>query len=139
MTKRAFRAATTEQPSYPRLADLEAGALRRWGLVAAGGLLIGGAACTRAAGEPAGKHAATKAEKAGPSAPTPPPTAGVPWPPRVTVDAGAPDARPAQTTKAEASKSAAKAGREPSSRDRTRVITAGKPRAPRLPEPKPGK
>src|SRR5512140_609601 len=99
MKKRAFRAATTKQPSYPRLADLEPGALRRWGLVAAGGLLIGGAACTRAAGEPAGKNAATKAEKAGPSAPTHPPTAGVPWPPRVTADAGAPDARPVEAAK----------------------------------------
>jgi hypothetical protein len=136
MTKRAFRPVKTRQPSYPPLAELEAGALRRWGLVAAGGLLIGGVACTRAAGEPAGKHAATKAEKAGPSAPTPPPTAGVPWPPRVTVDAGAPDTRPAQAVKVAPPKHEMEGDRPYVERPR---VMMGKPTAPRLEQRKPGK
>jgi hypothetical protein len=53
MSKKSFRARKTGGPDYPRLADLEAGTLRRWGLAAVGGLLIGGSACarTRTAGE----------------------------------------------------------------------------------------
>jgi len=80
MAKKSFRRQPEKGPSYPRLVDLQPGFLRRWGLVAAGGLLIGVGACR--------KH--------------PEPTAGVAMPERLNeellrqahaalkVDAGAP-------------------------------------------------
>jgi hypothetical protein len=53
MSKKSFRARKNSGPDYPRLADLDSGGLRRWGLAAVGGLLIGGSACkqTPVAGE----------------------------------------------------------------------------------------
>jgi hypothetical protein len=52
MTKKAFRPRQAPSAAYPRLVELAAPALRRWGLVAIGGVLLGGVACTRTAGAP---------------------------------------------------------------------------------------
>jgi hypothetical protein len=130
MTKRSFRATKTKQPSYPRLVDLEAGALRRWGLAAVGGLLIGNAACTRTTGAPTAKPAENKAEKASESTASEPPHGGIVPVQRIaSVDAGAPDTRPIEATKAEPREPAVKA---PVDRPRDRVPVAGKIRPQRL-------
>ncbi len=47
MTKKSFRPQRVEPAAYPRLIDLAPSLLRRWGLVALGGLLIGMPACDR--------------------------------------------------------------------------------------------
>jgi hypothetical protein len=52
MAKKSFRARKADGPNYPKLTDLQPGALRRWGLAAVGGLLIGGGGCTRTSGVP---------------------------------------------------------------------------------------
>ena len=52
MKKKSFRERKTGGPQYPRLKDVNAGALKKWGLAAVGGLLLGGVACTRNAGAP---------------------------------------------------------------------------------------
>jgi hypothetical protein len=51
MAKQSFRARQAQGPKYPRLADLETVTLRKWGLTALGGLLLGSAACNRPTGE----------------------------------------------------------------------------------------
>jgi hypothetical protein len=52
MKKKAFRERKAEGPKYPRFGDLNSGALRKWGLAAVGGLLLGSAACTRTTSVP---------------------------------------------------------------------------------------
>jgi hypothetical protein len=82
MAKKSFRVQETKAPSYPRLVELQPGALRRWGLAAVGGLLIGGGACKRQ--ELSGVMVRTDVERGvqvraaavdsgGPTAPLPPP------------------------------------------------------------------
>jgi hypothetical protein len=135
MTKRLFRATKTKLPGYPRLADLEPGVLRRWGLAAVGGLLIGGAACMRTTGEPAAKPAETKAAKAGEPTATAPPHGGIaPVQRIVQVDAGAPDTRPAEASKAEPPKTKVKGRRDKPPVDRAAL--AGKMRPHRLDDDK---
>jgi hypothetical protein len=135
MTKRSFRATKTKQPSYPRLVDLESGALRRWGLAAVGGLLIGGAACTRTTGEPAARPTEPKSEKAGGSTVIAPPLGGLVAPQRIApVDAGRPDTRPAEATKAEPPKTKVKGRRDKPPVDRAAL--AGKMRPHRLDDEK---
>jgi len=52
MKKKSFRERQADGPQYPRLKDVNAGVLKKWGLAAVGGLLLGGAACTRNSGAP---------------------------------------------------------------------------------------
>jgi hypothetical protein len=60
MKKKAFRAQPVARPGYPMLGELDAGALRKWGLVAVGGLLLGGAACKQ---PPPGEPPLTRKEE----------------------------------------------------------------------------
>jgi hypothetical protein len=60
MKKKSFRERKVDGPNYPRLKDLDAGALRKWGLVAVGGLLLGGAACKQ---PPPGEPPLTRKEE----------------------------------------------------------------------------
>ena len=45
MVKKSFRPVPCFTPDYPRLPEVDRGALARWGLVAVSGLLLGTAAC----------------------------------------------------------------------------------------------
>ena len=47
MAKKSFRTQAAPPRDYPRLVELEPDALRGWRLIVVGGLLLGGAACTR--------------------------------------------------------------------------------------------
>jgi hypothetical protein len=47
MAKKSFRPQSAKAPAYPRLVEMERGSLRTWGLAAMGGLLLGGAACSK--------------------------------------------------------------------------------------------
>ena len=96
MTKKSFRAHQVPRPGYPMLRDLDAGALRKWGLAAVGGLLLGGSGCARSPGAPPPASLTTQAATgtatetrtgtgpdAGAQPVLPPPTGGVPPPTRV--------------------------------------------------------
>jgi hypothetical protein len=101
MKKKAFRAQKVARPGYPMLGELDAGALRKWGLAAVGGLLLGGAGCARSPGAPPPATLTTQAATgtatetgtgtepdAGAPPVLPPPTAGVPPPERVERQGG---------------------------------------------------
>jgi len=61
MTKKSFRAQKVPRPDYPRLGELDAGALRTWGLAAVGGLLLGGGGCARSPAAPPPANPTTQA------------------------------------------------------------------------------
>jgi hypothetical protein len=101
MKKQAFRAQKVARPAYPMLGELDAGSLRKWGLAAVGGLLLGGSGCARSPGAPPPATITTQAATGtatetgtgtGPDAGgwpvVEPPLGGAPPPERVPPDLG---------------------------------------------------
>jgi hypothetical protein len=141
MSKKSFRKQPARDPSYPRLVDLQPGFLRRWGLVAAGGLLIGSGACKspeRTAGvvvqdhrseeraELQARSQARTADRLDSGAPEPPVLPPPGEPPMARVESKT----ATQTTTADESDSAA--GKKKAKKHQDRPRLRGRPPKPRI-------
>jgi hypothetical protein len=146
MKKKAFRAQKVARPGYPMLRELDAGALRRWGLAAVGGLLLGGTGCARSPSAPPPATLTTQAATGtatetgtgtGPDAGdwpvVEPPMGGAPPPQRVPPDLGERDKASAAFRIAmnEADKGKAKPPRTPPPPPQGRPHKGGKMPMPR--------
>jgi hypothetical protein len=136
MKKRSFRERKPDVPDYPRLKDLDAGALRKWGLLAVGGLLLGGAACKQppppAGVQPMNRNEELAARMAAQARAAQPIDAGGPAAPYL----GPPGEPPMD--RAELDKAKPEAGKKLAKPAMERNRRAG-PIPPRLEEKKPGK